>query len=145
MPIAEYHCADCGAEYEYVFAVDDWPYPNACECARCGKTATRYFSAAPAMSPDPHWAGGYDVQLGRYITSRDEKRRLLKAKGLEEVSEGEFNRGVASVKDGKDIIPENDPKFREAMEKAYADTVSGNVEPVTPRVVDFGDNAMIVS
>lgn len=145
MPIAEYHCTVCKIEYEYHFTLEQWPYVEEFQCVSCGGRATRYFSAAPAMSPDPHWAGGYDVQLGRYITSRDEKRRLLKAKGLEEVSEGEFNRGVASVKDGKDIIPENDPKFREAMEKAYADTISGNVEPVTPRVVDFGDNAMIVS
>ena len=143
MPIAEYHCRTCKAEYEYNFAVEDWPYPDACECARCGAVATRYFSQPPGMSPDPHWQGYFDQQLGKYISSRDEKRRILKEKGLEEVSAAEHNRGLASHNEKEDVIPENDPKFREAMEKAYADTVAGNLEPVTPRKINLADTLVV--
>lgn len=143
MPTAEYHCKACGARYEYVFAVQEWPYPEACECAKCGAVATRYFSTPPAMSPDPHWSGYYDQQLGRYINSREEKRRLLKEKGLEEVSNREFQRGFEAATDKEDVIPENDPKFRAAMEKAYADMQAGNLEPVTPRKVSQDESTVL--
>ena len=136
MPTTEYHCRACGAEYEYVFAVQEWPYPEACECGRCGAVATRYFSQPPAMSPDPHWSGYYDTQLGKWIGSRDEKRRLLKEKGLEEVSSQEFNRGFETAPEKDDVMPKDDPKFRAAMEKAYADMKAGNLAPVTPRKVE---------
>lgn len=139
MPTAEYHCLACGIEYEYHFTLEQWPYVEEFQCVSCGGRATRYFSAAPAMSPDPHWAGYHDQQLGRYITSRDEKNRLLKAKGLMEVSPEEHERGFASYREKEDVIPEGDPKFREAMEKAYADTLAGNVEPVSPRKVDLSE------
>ena len=36
----------------------------------------------------------------------------------------------------EDVIPKDDPKFRAAMEKAWADMKAGNLEPVTPRRVD---------
>jgi hypothetical protein len=90
------------------------------------------------MSPDPHWNGYFDTQLGRYISSRDEKRRILKERGLEEVSAEEHRRGFETFKDPTDVIPENDPKLRAAMEKAYADTVAGNIPPVTPRKIEMG-------
>jgi hypothetical protein len=143
MPTAEYHCRSCGAEYEYVFAIEDWPYPDACECARCGLTATRYFSYAPAMSPDPMWNGYFDVQLGQYISSRDEKKRILKEKGLEEVSANEHRRGFEGYSEKEDVIPKDDPKFRAAMEKAWADMKAGNLEPVTPRKVDVSDATVV--
>lgn len=95
------------------------------------------------MSPDPHWTGYYDVQLGKYITSRDEKRRILKEKGLEEISAGEHDRGMESYREPEDVIPANDPKLREAMEKAYADTLAGNVEPVTPRRINYDDVTVV--
>ena len=139
MPTAEYHCLACGIEYEYHFTVEQWPYVEEFQCVSCGGRATRYFSAPPSMSPDPHWQGYFDQQLGKYITSRDEKKRLLKAKGLEEVSPEEHERGLASFREKEDVIPENDPKFREAMEKAYADTVAGNLEPVVPRKIDINE------
>ena len=44
---------------------------------------------------------------------------------------------------GASLIPENDPKFREAMEKAYADTVAGNIPPVTPRKINFDDTLVV--
>jgi len=143
MPTAEYHCTSCGQEYEYQFSVNEWPYPDSFSCVSCGAPTIRYFSAAPAMSPDPHWQGYFDLQLGRYISSRDEKRRLLKEKGLEEVSAEEHSRRMAGVTEKDDVIPPNDPKLREAMEKAYADTVAGNIEPVTPRKVDVSDFSVV--
>lgn len=136
MPAVEYRCHGCGAEFEAFRSADEWPYPDAFQCTRCGGVASRYFSHAPGMSPDPHWNGYYDQQLGRYISSRDEKRRLLKEKGLEEVSPREFQKGFEGYSEKEDVIPENDPKFRDAMEKAYADLKAGNLEPVTPRKLD---------
>lgn len=136
MPIAEYRCQTCRVEYEYNFTLDQWPYVDDFVCPACGGLAVRYFSAAPSMSPDPHWAGYFDQQLGRFISSRDEKHRLLKEKGLEEVSTEEHKRLYEGYTEKEDVIPEGDPKFREAMEKAYADMQAGNIEPVTARKVD---------
>lgn len=143
MPVAEYHCLTCRAEYEYHFSIDQWPYPEAFQCVTCGGAATRYFSTPPGMSPDPHWTGYWDQQLGKYISSRDEKRRILKAKGLEEVSPQEHDRALENYKEKEDVIPENDPKFREAMEKAYADTVAGNIPPATPRKINLDDTLVV--
>lgn len=136
MPTAEYHCRSCGTEYEYHFTVEQWPYVEEFQCVSCGGSAVRYFSAPPAMSPDPHWAGYHDQQLGKWVSSRDEKRRLLKEKGLVEVSAEEHKRGFENFKEKDDVIPEGDPKLREAMEKAYADMQAGNIEPVTARKTD---------
>jgi len=136
MPIAEYHCRACGIEYEYHFTLEQWPYVEEFSCVSCGGQAVRYFSAPPAMSPDPHWAGYFDQQLGKWIGSRDEKRRLLKEKGLVEVSSEEHRRGFESFREKEDVIPEGDPKLREAMEKAYGDMQAGNIEPVKARVSD---------
>ena len=144
MPTAEYHCTACRMEYEYHFTVDQWPYPDAFSCLSCGAPATRYFSRPPGMSPDAHWSGYYDQQLGRYITSRDEKKRILKERGLEEISAEEHDRGMESCSEKEDVIPHDDPKLREAMEKAYADTVAGNIPPVTLRKMDT-DDACVVS
>lgn len=144
MPTAEYHCLACGIEYEYHFTLEQWPYVEEFQCVSCGGRATRYFSAAPGMSPDPHWTGYFDRQLGRYISSRDEKRRILKERGLEEISAEEHDRGMESCREKEDVIPPDDPKLREAMEKAYADTVAGNIEPVTLRKINV-DDACVVS
>src|SRR5512139_2032 len=144
MPVVEYHCLACQTEFEFHLSTQDWPYPDAFECTVCRGAATRYFSAPPAMSPDPHWQGYFDQQLGQYISSRDEKRRILKEKGLEEVSAAEHSRGFEGFSDKEDVIPENDPKLREAMEKAYADMKAGNLEPVIPRKVNL-DDATVVS
>lgn len=143
MPAVEYHCLSCRTEFEFHLTASDWPYPDAFACTVCGAPATRYFSAPPAMSPDPHWSGYFDQQLGQYVGSRDEKRRLLKEKGLEEVSAEEHRRGFDSFREKDDVIPEGDPKLREAMEKAYADMKAGNLAPVTPRKVDVSEATVL--
>lgn len=131
MPTVEYRCTGCAVEYETTRHASEWPFPDAFVCPSCGSAAVRYFSRPPSMSPDPHWTGYYDQQLGKWISSRDEKRRILKEKGLEEISAAEHNRGFQTMTEKEDVIPENDPKFREAMEKAWADMKAGNLEPVT--------------
>lgn len=144
MPTAEYRCNACGQEYEYIFAVDQWPYPDAFRCEACkGGDAVRYFSRPPAMSPDPLWNGYFDQQLGRYISSRDEKRRILKEKGLEEVSAEEHRRGFEGYSEKEDVIPPDDPKLKAAMEKAYADMQAGRLEPATPKKVDPNETVML--
>lgn len=143
MPTAEYRCRACGAHFEWQFAVSEWPFPDPVGCPRCTQPCSRYFSSPPAMSPDPHWTGYYDQQLGRYISSRDEKRRLLKEKGLEEVSVEEHCRGFETFTEKTDVIPENDPKLRAAMEKAYADTIAGNIPPVTPRKIEMSADDVV--
>ena len=144
MPTVEYRCQGCRIEYEVFRHAAEWPYPDEFSCPSCGALVVRYFSRPPGMSPDPHWNGYYDQQLGRYITSRDEKRRILKEKGLEEVSAEEHRRGFETSTEKEDVIPENDPKFRAAMEKAWADMQAGNLAPVTPRKLDIADNEVTV-
>lgn len=144
MPTVEYRCQGCRIEYEVFRHAAEWPYPDNFPCPSCGANVARYFSRPPGMSPDPHWNGYFDQQLGRYISSRDEKRRILKEKGLEEVSAEEHRRGFEGYSEKEDVIPENDPKFRDAMEKAWADMKAGNLPPVTPRKVDTADSEVSV-
>lgn len=142
MPTSEYRCRACGQVYEYVFTLDQWPYPESYPCD-CGADATRFFSRPPAMSPDPLWNGYWDQQLGRYITSRDQKHAILKSKGLVEVSAEEHKKGYETANEKEDVIEKGDPALRRAMEKAYEDTVQGNIEPVTARKVGSEDTVVV--
>jgi putative FmdB family regulatory protein len=66
VPIHEYHCEECGYEFDqvrkYGDPVQEWP------CSKCGKVAQKIWRNGPEVREDykPRW----DEQLGCEIKSR---------------------------------------------------------------------------
>lgn len=88
MPIYEFHCMDCGEEFELITQFADGRQVT--ECVNCGMTADRMVSV-PAMQPDDLWAGHYDVTLGKHFDSKKRRDDYCKRKGYEVADSGAKN------------------------------------------------------
>lgn len=126
----DYVCLKCSRQWEETFPPCEGPDVIPC---RCGGLAKKTWLTAPVMSADI-WNPVYDVQLGCYIKSKAHLRQILEEKGLVAVGPDEYQRNLSTChnQDGDDDTePVDHGAFREAAEKAYHDTVSGNI-PLTP-------------
>ena len=80
MPTYDYRCTRCGDEWEQMARISQIVH-----CDGCQVPAQRLISA-PAVQPDNYDAKSYyDDGLGARIESRSQRKRLMRAKGLEEL------------------------------------------------------------
>ena len=77
MPIYEYACGTCQEQFETLRAIAS---RHAVDCPLCGDPATMRISV-PVRFAEPDY---YDDGLGARITSRQQRRGLMRAAGVEE-------------------------------------------------------------
>lgn len=131
MPEHAYRCT-CGERTRMYFPLSDYPFPEELPC-RCGKKLVRFFEGAPGMQPDI-WVPYHDHGLGVTVTSRSQRDRIAKEKGLSIVSTEEFNKKTGHASQKEEFGWDRE-KWRDCAEKAYNDLKYGNVEvPETPAV-----------
>lgn len=80
MPLYEYECEICGRISERVFSVEHFPSIVACD--RCDGRSRKIISQIQDVKPA--WEPYYDGNLEAMITSRRQRRELMRAQGLEE-------------------------------------------------------------
>lgn len=131
MPEHAYRC-ECGEKIHVYFEVGQYPYPNEYPC-KCGRSLVRFFEGAPSIEPDI-WNPYYDHQLGEVVTSRAQRDRVAKEKGLVIMGKEEFERSKNNhrPKDEFTFTEREQKLWRESAEKAHADLTAGNVP--TPEV-----------
>lgn len=72
MPLYDYRCPTCDAEFE-IFALID--FRNDQTCGKCGSKLILVFKPSPAYKPfNPY----FDEGLGVQITGRDHRRRVMR-------------------------------------------------------------------
>lgn len=113
----------------------DWDNkkPNTIIC-QCGSEAMHVWLSAPGISPDKFWAG-YNIQGLGYVTSREQKDALLKAKGQQETEPG-WREAIASVQ------KQADKKYKEEQRQELIDTLFHGKDRDVPVVNDFGSHEM---
>jgi putative FmdB family regulatory protein len=89
MPMYDYRCAYCGDSWEQLARIEQTVY-----CDRCPETRAERLISAPAVIQDNLDARSYyDDGLGARITSRSQRKALMRAKGVEEVGRGANTHG----------------------------------------------------
>jgi hypothetical protein len=141
MPEHSYRC-ECGERATIYYAINQYPYPEELPC-RCGKRLVRFFERAPGMAPDI-WHPYYDHQLGSVVTSRAQRDRVAKEKGLAIMGREEFDRS-RKAHTPKDEMPFDRERWRDAADKAYNDLKYGNVAIPEMPTVDTADAAVVES
>lgn len=146
MPAHDYRCLKCQRTFEVRFALADYPFPMNVTCD-CGSQAHHVWVSAPHMSPDPYWAGQhYDVQLGMTIRSKAHLRQVLAEKGLTAMGPQEYQHNLSTCKEDSDEPAWDSAAFAEAAEKAWNDTINGNVPPTPARKLTAEETeAMLVT
>lgn len=130
MPLYDAQCGDCEALYE-AFAGRGSEVNFKCQCCPRGVVRVVWLKA-PGVVQDS--VGRYDIQLGRYISTRTERDRLLKERGLVALGPDEFRRTSSQRHDEPDGWDHD--AFTNAAEKAANDLHYGNIPKVEPRTID---------
>lgn len=144
MPEHAYRCV-CGEKIHVFFDRSQYPFPESYPC-KCGRSLVRFFEGAPSMQPDI-WNPYYDHQLGAMVTSRSERDRIAKEKGLVIMGKEEFKRSQDAhhEKDEFAFSPQEQKLYRESAEKAYNDLKYGNVPVPEMPTVDAAAAAVVES
>lgn len=77
MPTYDYHCYDCGIEWEAVHKVNERELEY---CDECGKQAGRYIT----MTGRPVILEYYSENLNAHITGPNHRKEVMRQKGVEE-------------------------------------------------------------
>lgn len=88
MPLYEYDCPDCGRREERLIRASRYSDMKImCTSPGCFGMPRRIISLPAAVAPDemPRY---YDHGLGQHISSRSERRSVMRARGLEESDGG---------------------------------------------------------
>ena len=125
LSLHDFKCLKDGMVFELF--VEGAP-PRTVECP-CGGVAERVWLKAPGVVGDI--APYYDVQLGRQVNSRQERDAILKSKGLIAMAPEEFKRTENNHHAPGDNW--DSTAFGEAAEKAWSDTINGNIPLVEAR------------
>lgn len=80
MPLYDVRCPSCAVTWETLGRVD-----AVIVCPTCGRHAARLISAPVVIADNLDARAYYDDGLGAKITSRSQRRRLMRQKGVEEV------------------------------------------------------------
>lgn len=110
--IYEFRCNKCGNIFEEVYSLTEiqYSFPTT-QCPRCLAIAQRLFSP-PAMILElqPY----FDAGLGKYITTRQERKAEMKRLGLTEI--GNDRPDFTGKKKQREIEKQNEAIKEEAMQ-----------------------------
>jgi len=127
MTAHDFQCLRCGKVFELFL---DYAL-NTVNCRyECGGIAQRVWLKAPGVIGDI--TPGYDIQLGKYVSSRQERDRILKERGLVAIGPDESRRWD-NVRHEAPDPPMDRARLVDAYEKAVSDHVNGRVAPVETR------------
>ncbi len=96
MPLYAYKCHECGVEFDRRLSLSNSSEPQTCECG--GDT---YKDLSKTNVAIDQTEGCYDHGLGEYIDSSSDRRRIMKEKGLIDVSAKECFRAKPRQRDDK--------------------------------------------
>lgn len=85
MPLYDYRCIECKHEFEHFSTVDD---KDNYFCEKCDGVVETLIT----IKSNPQFYEGYDAQLDAYLTGPEQKRRIMKEKGISEISKFESGR-----------------------------------------------------
>ena len=83
MPMYDFKCLNCEMEFEAFFPVK---YKDTGSCPYC---LSRDTESLITIRSAPQFYEGYDEQLDAYLTGPKQKQRILKEKGLVEISKSD--------------------------------------------------------
>lgn len=100
MPLYEYKCSGCGRLFDKFYEVSK--YQESPECQSCYSLSTRIFTPIYHRSfiIEPY----YDYGLGQVIRTSNERKQVMKEKGLEEahgIKREDFNKKMIDPFDEK--------------------------------------------
>lgn len=148
MRFYDFQCGSCGYSAEVGLEVVegksamDTTFP--CEC---GGVASVVWKKAPGFAgKNKGIYPKYDVQLGMMIESTQHLNRVLKEKGLTPMGDLDFKRTLNNAHSPGEM-KFDEAKFKDLAEKAWCDTVNGNIpkeEAISIGAFDDSPNVTIV-
>lgn len=122
MPIYEFECDLCGQRNETFFGMND---EKVLKCLNCGSSMRRLFSL-PALTGDARMTQGwnyFDYGLGQHVTSKADRDRKMKAKGLVEFAPDDLLQKTNQEADHirREAGPRGEKRARREINKVFAE------------------------